>query len=68
MRGDVVGGLLVAVHARHVETGLYEPFGDLLVEMDFGVAAAWRELDTVVRVAFLEPLRNHAGVGFQDHG
>jgi hypothetical protein len=68
VRGDVVGGLLVAVHAQHVESGLDEAFGGLFVEVDFGVGAAGAELESVVWSAFVEALRDHCRVGFQDHG
>ena len=47
VRGDMVGGSLVAVHAQHVETGLYERLGRLPIKVDFGVAAfgvSWNRL------------------------
>jgi hypothetical protein len=66
VRGNVVGGLLVAVHAQHVESGLDETFGGLLVEVDFGVRAARAELESVVWSAFGEALRDHRRVDFQD--
>jgi hypothetical protein len=32
VRGDVMGFLQIAVHAQHVESGLYKPFGSLPVK------------------------------------
>ena len=67
-RGGLFGGPLTAVHAQYVESGLDEPFGRLPVEMGLGMAAAWRQLEAVVRAAGGEPLGDGVRVGFQDHG
>lgn len=66
--GDVVGGRLVAVHAQHVKACVYQTLGRLVVEMNFSVAAVGSELEPVVRTTVCESLRDHVGVGFQDHG
>jgi hypothetical protein len=66
VRGGVVRGLS-AVHPQHIETGLYQPFGSLLVEVDFGVGAAGAELETVVWSALVKALRDHGRARFQDH-
>lgn len=59
---------LVAVHAQHVEAGLNQAIGGLPVEVNFGVTAARRELEAVMRATLAQPFRDDLGVSFQDHG
>src|SRR6266508_448267 len=64
----LLGWSLVAVNPQNVEPGLHQPFGCLSVEMHFGVAAAGRELEAVVRAACVQSFGDHLGVGFENHG
>src|SRR5260370_16228708 len=61
-------GSFIAVHAQDVKTGLDQPFGCLPVEMSLGVAAAWRELEAIMRTPCGQPLRYGVRVSFHDHG
>ena len=58
---------LIAVHAQHVKTGLDQSFGSLPTEMNFGMTAAGRELEAVVRATRGQPLRYGFRVSFQDY-
>jgi hypothetical protein len=68
VRGDVVGGSLVAVHAQHVEAGLSEPFGRLPIKVHFGVAIVRSELESVMWTAVCESLRGDLRISVEDHG
>jgi hypothetical protein len=65
VRGDVVGGSLVAVH---LEAGLSEPLGRLPIKVHFGVAAVRSELEAVMWTAVGESLRDDLRVSVEDHG
>jgi hypothetical protein len=68
LRGDVVAGSLVAVHAQHIEAGWYEPLGRLPIKVHFGVAAVRSELESVMWTAVCESLRGDLRVSVEDHG
>jgi hypothetical protein len=64
--GDLLGPTVVAVHGEHVEPKLRQPFGCLLVEVDFRVAATGYELEAVVRPTVTQALPDDFRVSLED--